>query len=110
MDADNFANIPPRYTQKNGTPGPDQETMATGDAGKRVACGVIGSATASTAVSTTAIPPTTGDAVTTDRAGTIVPSPPARWPADSGAGEHRVGGSVDRVAGARHIALSGAHP
>ncbi len=42
-DADNFANIPPeRYTQTNGTPGPDQTTMSTGDAGKRVACGVIG--------------------------------------------------------------------
>ncbi len=41
--ADNFANIPPeRYTQTNGTPGPDQTTMSTGDAGKRVACGVIG--------------------------------------------------------------------
>jgi superoxide dismutase, Cu-Zn family len=41
--ADNFANIPPeRYTQSNGTPGPDQMTMSTGDAGKRVACGVIG--------------------------------------------------------------------
>jgi len=41
--ADNFANIPPdRYTQANGTPGPDQMTMTTGDAGKRVACGVIG--------------------------------------------------------------------
>jgi superoxide dismutase, Cu-Zn family len=41
--ADNFANIPPeRYTQVNGTPGPDETTMATGDAGKRVACGVIG--------------------------------------------------------------------
>lgn len=40
--ADNFANIPPeRYQQINGTPGPDAETMATGDAGKRVACGVI---------------------------------------------------------------------
>ena len=43
--ADNFANIPPeRYNQVNGTPGPDQETMATGDAGGRVACGVIGPA------------------------------------------------------------------
>ena len=42
-DADNFANIPPdRYKQTNGTPGPDQITMTTGDAGKRVACGVIG--------------------------------------------------------------------
>lgn len=43
-DPDNFANIPAeRYTQVNGTPGPDQTTLATGDAGKRVACGVIGS-------------------------------------------------------------------
>ena len=42
--ADNFANIPPeRYNQVNGgTPGPDEMTMKTGDAGKRVACGVIG--------------------------------------------------------------------
>jgi superoxide dismutase, Cu-Zn family len=41
--ADNFANIPPdRYNQVNGTPGPDETTMSTGDAGKRVACGVIG--------------------------------------------------------------------
>jgi Cu-Zn family superoxide dismutase len=41
--ADNFANIPPeRYTQANGTPGPDETTMTTGDSGKRVACGVIG--------------------------------------------------------------------
>lgn len=40
--ADNFANIPPeRYNQVNGTPGPDQATMSTGDAGGRVACGVI---------------------------------------------------------------------
>ncbi|ODR11967.1 superoxide dismutase [Mycobacterium shimoidei] len=39
---DNFGNIPPeRYTQINGTPGPDATTMSTGDAGKRVACGVI---------------------------------------------------------------------
>jgi Cu-Zn family superoxide dismutase len=41
--ADNFANIPPeRYQQVNGNPPPDETTMATGDAGKRVACGVIG--------------------------------------------------------------------
>lgn len=40
--ADNFANIPPeRYQQINGTPPPDETTMSTGDAGKRVACGVI---------------------------------------------------------------------
>lgn len=42
-DPDNFGNIPPaRYTQVNGTPGPDETTLATGDSGKRVACGVIG--------------------------------------------------------------------
>src|ERR1700748_1386692 len=42
--ADNFGTIPAdRYNQVNGTPGPDQTTMSTGDAGKRVACGVIGS-------------------------------------------------------------------
>ena len=43
-NADNFANIPPeRYQQiVGGAPGPDETTMATGDAGKRVACGVIG--------------------------------------------------------------------
>ncbi|HEY6573716.1 MAG TPA: superoxide dismutase family protein [Mycobacterium sp.] len=41
-NADNFANIPPeRYRQTNGAPPPDETTMATGDAGKRVACGVI---------------------------------------------------------------------
>jgi Cu-Zn family superoxide dismutase len=41
--ADNFANIPPeRYQQVNGNPPPDETTLATGDAGKRVACGVLG--------------------------------------------------------------------
>jgi Cu-Zn family superoxide dismutase len=41
--ADNFANIPPeRYQQVNGAPPPDEITLSTGDAGKRVACGVIG--------------------------------------------------------------------
>ena len=41
--SDNFANIPPeRYQQTNGTPPPDETTLATGDAGRRVACGVIG--------------------------------------------------------------------
>ncbi|MFJ4658478.1 superoxide dismutase[Cu-Zn] [Nocardia sp. NPDC088792] len=34
--ADNFGNIPTRYA-----PAPDAETLATGDAGARVACGVI---------------------------------------------------------------------
>ncbi|MFE4498740.1 superoxide dismutase family protein [Rhodococcus sp. NPDC056743] len=34
--ADNFGNIPTRYA-----PAPDQQTLDTGDAGARVACGVI---------------------------------------------------------------------
>lgn len=41
--SDNFANIPAdRYQQSNGAPPPDATTLATGDGGKRVACGVIG--------------------------------------------------------------------
>ena len=41
--ADNFGNIPAdRYQQiAGGAPGPDEATMSTGDAGKRLACGVI---------------------------------------------------------------------
>ncbi|MDI9916176.1 superoxide dismutase family protein [Rhodococcus sp. IEGM 1379] len=35
-DPDNFGNIPTRYA-----PAPDQQTLDTGDAGGRVACGVI---------------------------------------------------------------------
>jgi len=35
-DADNFAHIPPRYA-----PAPDAMTLATGDSGGRIACGVI---------------------------------------------------------------------
>ncbi|MEU1527368.1 superoxide dismutase[Cu-Zn] [Nocardia rhamnosiphila] len=40
-NSDNFANIPDRYSREGGA-GPDQQTMSTGDAGGRVACGVIG--------------------------------------------------------------------
>ena len=41
--SDNLANIPAdRYQQTNGAPPPDETTLATGDGGKRVACGVIG--------------------------------------------------------------------
>jgi len=49
--SDNFGNIPPRY-QINGTGGPDPETLATGDAGKRVACGVIAAPSSGTSIST----------------------------------------------------------
>jgi Cu-Zn family superoxide dismutase len=38
--ADNYANIPTRYSAA-GVPGPDAATLGTGDAGGRVACGVI---------------------------------------------------------------------
>jgi len=48
---DNFANIPPRYTH-DGVPGPDAETLATGDAGGRVACAVLAPAGSSSAAST----------------------------------------------------------
>ncbi|MFI5718547.1 superoxide dismutase[Cu-Zn] [Nocardia sp. NPDC051750] len=37
---DNFANIPTRY-QTDGVPGPDAETLSTGDSGPRIACAVI---------------------------------------------------------------------
>ncbi|MDQ0220782.1 hypothetical protein ELQ35_21350 [Peribacillus cavernae] len=44
---DNSGNIPDRY-QAEGKPGPDDETMKTGDAGKRQACGIIMSAAGET--------------------------------------------------------------
>ena len=37
---DNFANIPERY-ESGGVAGPDAVTLATGDAGSRIGCGVI---------------------------------------------------------------------
>lgn len=69
---DNFANIPPRYNV-NGAPGPDTETLSTGDAGSRIACGVLAPAaeTATTTAETTTITETTA---------TEVP-PPAGGPA-----------------------------
>ena len=41
--ADNFANIPNRYRSPASPPqgGPDPETLATGDSGSRLACGVV---------------------------------------------------------------------
>ena len=38
--ADNFGNIPGRYSREGGT-GPDENTLSTGDAGGRVAGGVV---------------------------------------------------------------------
>jgi Cu-Zn family superoxide dismutase len=40
-DPDNLANIPSRYTSTTGQAGPDAATLATGDSGGRVACGVV---------------------------------------------------------------------
>lgn len=37
---DNQANIPPRYSSPAG-PGPDSDTLATGDSGGRIACGAV---------------------------------------------------------------------
>ncbi len=37
---DNYANIPARYSAA-GVPGPDAATLATGDSGGRVACGLV---------------------------------------------------------------------
>ncbi|MFT3662823.1 MAG: superoxide dismutase family protein [Gordonia sp. (in: high G+C Gram-positive bacteria)] len=45
---DNFGNVPAdKYHQHNGAPGPDESTLATGDAGGRVGCGVISTGTQS---------------------------------------------------------------
>ena len=43
LGPDNFANVPPtRYQSKESTtPGPDGTTLGNGDAGGRIACGVI---------------------------------------------------------------------
>ncbi|WP_078394034.1 superoxide dismutase family protein [Shouchella patagoniensis] len=41
-DPDNFGHIPDRYTSdEQETSGPDEETATTGDAGDRIACGVV---------------------------------------------------------------------
>jgi len=42
--ADNYANIPTRYAAA-GVAGPDAETQMTGDAGTRIACGVVSRST-----------------------------------------------------------------
>jgi superoxide dismutase, Cu-Zn family len=40
-DPDNLGHIPDRYTADGAvSPGPDEDTLATGDAGDRIACGV----------------------------------------------------------------------
>lgn len=77
QDADNFGNIPTaRYTQQNGTPGPDEETLATGDAGKRLACGVIAAAstTTTTTTSTAAVTSTTATSTPSTTPSTTAPT------------------------------------
>ncbi|WP_431237274.1 superoxide dismutase[Cu-Zn] [Mycolicibacterium aichiense] len=64
---DNFANIPQRYTH-DGVPGPDAETLATGDAGGRVACAVLAPASASASTSVT-----TSTSTVTETTATQVP-------------------------------------
>jgi Cu-Zn family superoxide dismutase len=81
---DNFANIPQRYTH-DGTPGPDAETLATGDAGGRVACAVLAPATASASVSTSTstvtettgapVPPATSPTTTSPTSPTSTTTP-----------------------------------
>ncbi|MFB5663864.1 superoxide dismutase family protein [Alteribacillus sp. HJP-4] len=40
--SDNYANIPDRYQSNDQQqPGPDEETLSTGDSGNRISCGVI---------------------------------------------------------------------
>jgi Cu-Zn family superoxide dismutase len=74
QDPDNFGNIPTaRYTQQNGTPGPDEETLATGDAGKRVACGVIAAASTTTATTTSTATVTSTTATSTPSTTTSTP-------------------------------------
>ncbi|HEV8626570.1 MAG TPA: superoxide dismutase family protein [Acidimicrobiia bacterium] len=57
VKADNFANIPTRYSTGGGNPpGPDAETLEDGDAGGRTLCGVITGKRAPTGAFTSAGP------------------------------------------------------
>lgn len=61
--SDNLANIPDRYrSTQTGSSGPDQSTLSTGDAGGRLACGLISGPRAG------AVPATTQTATVTSRA------------------------------------------
>jgi superoxide dismutase, Cu-Zn family len=64
-DRDNLGHIPDRYTAEGeASSGADQETLATGDAGDRVACGVVGRAGASAGAADEDADDATEDAVT----------------------------------------------
>ena len=84
--ADNFANIPPRYSA-DGKPGPDEQTMSTGDAGKRVACAVLapaGATAASTSTSTSTVTSTSVTAVPAPGGESTTTTPSAAEPTPSG--------------------------
>jgi Cu/Zn superoxide dismutase len=55
-EADNFANIPTRYSAGGGQPGPDAETLESGDVAGRRLCGVITGKRSPTGAFTTAGP------------------------------------------------------
>ena len=79
-DEDNFGHIPDRYNKPDGSAGPDEDTLATGDAGGRVACGVIQSVSATTTSSTTSSTTTTTPTTVTETtiiSPTVVVPPPA---------------------------------
>ena len=60
---DNYANVPTRYVRQ-----PDATTTATGDAGDRIACGVVGGGGTGTGATTSTSPTTTPGATTTTAA------------------------------------------
>ena len=63
-NADNYANIPTRYARE-----PDAMTKSTGDAGDRIACGVVGGGPGSTTTSPAAATTTTSSAAATTTTG-----------------------------------------
>ena len=63
-NADNYANIPTRYARQ-----PDAMTRSTGDAGDRIACGVVGGGPVSTTAPSAAATTSATSGVTTTRGG-----------------------------------------
>lgn len=61
-NADNYANVPTRYVRE-----PDAATKSTGDAGDRIACGVVGGGSGGAATTTTS--PAAGATTSTSAAG-----------------------------------------
>ena len=75
-DADNFAHIPERYAED----GPDEDTLKTGDAGDRTACGVVeegedaGAGAATTSETTSDTTSETTSATTSETSATSEPA------------------------------------